>query len=241
VPPASKAHRNKSELEEQNGSSIPMAHLDGSLSWQGCRLRTGCSARAPSVPTAERTAQRSDLAKAQPRKGGQFASSKPALEKKRKHREGEEILQEKLEQQIAKHKEEVALLNATSLTSLQKLTDQLAAKETLIRSLRAKSIARTITRVGTSSQPKPFKKKLASGASKVIKKRLADILQTFLDRRYEKGAQPQTLLSHFEQHPDLYKQVVEAIKDTSVSLTSFLEACEARPDWLNPIRREVVA
>jgi hypothetical protein len=64
---------------------------------------------------------------------------------------------EKLEQQIAKHKEEVALLNATSLTSLQKLTYQLAAKETLIKSLRAKSIARTITRVGTSSQPKPFK------------------------------------------------------------------------------------
>jgi hypothetical protein len=39
----------------------------------------------------------------------------------------------------------------------------------------------------------------------------------------------------------MYKQTVEAIKDTSVSLTSFLEACEAHPDWLNPIRREVVA
>jgi hypothetical protein len=167
-----------------------MAHLDGSLSWQGCRLRTGCSASTPSVPTAQRTAQRSDLVKVQARKGGQFASSKPALERKRKHREGDEILQEKLDKQIAKHKEEVALLNATSLTSLQKLTDQLAAKETLIRSLRAKSRAKAITQVGTSSRPKPFEKKLASGTSRVTKKWLADILQAFLDRRCEKAAQP---------------------------------------------------
>jgi hypothetical protein len=72
-----------------------MAHLDGSLSWQGCRLRASCSASTQSVPTAERTAQRSDLANAQPRKGGQFASSRLALERKRNHKEGDEILQEK--------------------------------------------------------------------------------------------------------------------------------------------------
>jgi hypothetical protein len=35
--------------------------------------------------------------------------------------------------------------------------------------------------------------------------------------------------------------VVEAIKDTSVSLTTFLDACEADPDWLNSFRRETVA
>lgn len=96
------------------------------------------------------------------------------LRGKGKHREGEEILQEKLEQHIARHKEDVARLNATSSASLQKLTEQLAAKETQIKSLRAKSIASAITRVGTNSQPKPSEKKLAGGTSRVTKKRLAE-------------------------------------------------------------------
>jgi septal ring factor EnvC (AmiA/AmiB activator) len=113
-----------------------MAHLDGSLSWQGCWLRTGCSA-APSAVAVASTAGRSDLAKAQARKGGQFTSSKFAAERKRKHRDNKEILQDKLEQQIAKHKEEVTILKATSIASLQKLTAQLAVKETLIRSLKS--------------------------------------------------------------------------------------------------------
>jgi hypothetical protein len=216
-----------------------MAHLDGSLSWQGCRLRTGCSAAPLTVAVA--TADRSDLAKAQARKGGQFASTKPAAERKRKHRDNEDILQDRLEQQIARHKEEITILNATSLASLQKLTAQLAEKETLIRSLRAKNIAKTITRVGTDTDTEPARKKLAGGQSTSTKKRLANILQAFLDRIYNKEAQPQALLSHFERNPDLYKLVVEAIKKDTVSLSSFLAACETHPDWLNPIRKEVVA
>lgn len=186
------------------------------------------------------TAGRSDLAKAQARKGGQFTSSKPAAERKRKHRDNEEILEDKLEQQIAKHKEEVIISKATSIASLQKLTAQLAEKETLIRSLRAKNIAKAITRVGTDIDNEPARKKLAGGQSRSTKKRLANILQAFLDRKYNKEAQPQTLLSHFQQHPDLYKQIVEAIKEDTVSLSSFLAACETHPDWLNSIRREVV-
>lgn len=214
-----------------------MSHLEGNLSWQVRKLRTGCSPTSI-APEAQRIARRSDLAKAQPRSGGQFASSIPAGQRKRKHREGEEILQEKLDQQSARHKEEVALLTAAS-ANLQNIKDQLAAKETIIRSLRAKSIASAITKI--SSESEPPKKKLAGGNSKITRKRLADTLQAFLDRRYKKAAQPQTLLTHFEQNPDLYKEVVQAIKEDSVSLASFLKACETHPDWLNPIRREVVA
>jgi hypothetical protein len=74
----------------------------------------------------------------------------------------------------------------------------------------------------------------------VTKKRLAQILQAFLDKRYEKEAQPKALLFHFQGNPEQYKLIFESIKEESVSLTSFLAACKSHPEWLNPIRREVV-
>lgn len=51
-----------------------MSHLEGNLSWQVRKLRTGCSPTSI-APEAQQIARRSDLAKAQPRSGGQFASS----------------------------------------------------------------------------------------------------------------------------------------------------------------------
>jgi hypothetical protein len=120
------------------------------------------------------------------------------------------------------------------------LNAQLAQKTILIRSLGAKA-ANTRANLGDPDSAQPAsQKKLQGGETRVIKKRLARILQAFLDKRYEKEAQPKALLSHFQRNPEQYKLILESIKEESVSLTSFLAACESHPEWLNPIRREVV-
>jgi hypothetical protein len=124
------------------------------LAWQVRRARLGCT--PTEEPTAVLKADKADIAKAKPTKAGQFISQRATASNKRQKREAEEVLQEKLDNHIAEHKEEVKKLKAASSTALHFLNAQLAQKTTLIRSIRAKA-ANTHANLGEahSAQPAP--------------------------------------------------------------------------------------
>jgi hypothetical protein len=211
-----------------------MAHLSGELSWVVKRTRTGCT------PQEKQTAARQVIAVAKPRVSGKFVKLKPTTQDdgKRKRSESEEELHNQLRKQAAEHKEHIARLQSESAETLANLNKKLAEKETLIRSLRAKSHL-------PATEPAPIvpslNRRLLGGKTQKTKKRLADVLQTFIDQTYDTAAQPQALLAHFERHPELYKLIIDKILGEGVTLSSFLTACDTNPEWLNPVRREVVA
>jgi hypothetical protein len=211
-----------------------MAHIAGELCWIIKRQRSGSTQSAP-LTAQQLTAQN------KPRVAGRFQkATQPARERKRK-REEVDILQEKLNTIIVEHKTIVADLKSSSETTLHNLSTQLAEKDTIIRRLRAKTRVQNPTADPATEVPTAPVRKLLGGESRVTKKKLATVLQSFFDRRFEKEAQASALLAHFEQNPDLYQKVIAKIQVQERDLDSFLAVCESNPTWVNHIRREVVS
>jgi hypothetical protein len=217
-----------------------MAHLEGSLTWTVQGTRTGCAAKDKCK------AAKAAIARSKPRGGGgQFLVEKPepAVGDKKKHRASEESMQAKLDKHIAEHKEEVTNLKAINSSTLQSLQVQIAEKDRLVRSLRAQLRIQATNQTQPSAAQglvQPPSRKLLGGNTRVTKKKLSDTLQNFLERRYEQEAQAEALLSHYQRHPALYNLVKAKILEDNTNLTTFLAACQTHPEWLNPIRREVV-
>jgi hypothetical protein len=78
---------------------------------------------------------------------------------------------------------------------------------------------------------------LTGGLSAPTQRRLAAELENFLLLKFATtAARDQALYKHFQRFPNRYT----AITDHGLSLAGFQKACAENPEWVHPIRREVV-
>jgi hypothetical protein len=205
---------------------------EGELSWAAYQRR-----RSTCICLQDKTRKvRTEIASSKPRLGGQFTKPKayvpPRAQEEREER-AEKVLQKRLDRQIAESKQELEALKSAHAQALANLNDQLAKKTTTIRSLRAQ------IRLSKTDQPKEEaeeSRKIQGGTSAPTRKKLADELHSFLNKRFLKPAQKQALFEHFQRHPTLYTPIL----NQGLTHATFQKACEENPDWLSPIRREVV-
>jgi hypothetical protein len=79
---------------------------------------------------------------------------------------------------------------------------------------------------------------LTSGISAPTQRRLAAELENFLGLKFAiQEARNQALYEHFTRFSNRYT----AITAHGLSLAGFQKACEDNPNWVHPIRREVIS
>jgi cell division protein ZapA (FtsZ GTPase activity inhibitor) len=198
------------------------------FTWAGQRSRTACAtAIAGKVVRAERAA-------AQPRTLGRFKKAAPTVLPDRSATERaqrrEEVLQSRLDKQIAESREYIANLQTQHAQALANLNTQLCYKKSEVNSLRAKL---RLVKPNIERKIRP----LTDGVSAPTQRRLASEIEKFLNLKFAtSAARDQALYQRFQRNPHRYK----AILAHGLTLGGFKRACEDHPEWVQPIRREVV-
>jgi hypothetical protein len=196
--------------------------------WAQQRSRTACAQHfASKIVRAEKAAS-------QPRTLGRFVKTAPTLLPERTAAERaarrEEVLQSRLDKHISESKERIAHLQAQHSQALANLNQQLSLTTAEVRSLRARL---RLTRPSIERRVTP----LTDGVSAPTQRKVAAELESFLLLKFATtAARDQALYEHFIRLSNRYT----AITAHGLTLAGFQKACEENPEWVHPIRREVI-
>jgi hypothetical protein len=201
------------------------------LTWATHRSRTACAkAQAAKIIRAEIVAAKS-------RVGGQFVketkrdgpSVRTPAERAEKR---EEVLQSKFDKYIVETRNQIAELKAQHANALYVVKRQLEIRSKEVVALKVKlRLARPSLTTTTTARP------LLGGNSAPTQRRIAAELGNFLEHKFATAeARKQALYEHFQRNPHMYTAIIAH----GITLAGFHSVCRQNPEWVNPIRREVI-
>lgn len=196
--------------------------------------RAGQRSRTASSKAIASKVVRAEKAEAQPRTLDRFTKAAPTLFPDRspaeRARKREEVLRSKLDKHIAEAKEQITILQSQHAQALANINAQLSHKKTEVRSLRA---SLRLVKPSIDRRVRP----LTGGLSAPTQRKLATELENFLLLNFATtAAQNQALYEHFLRFPNRYTSITAH----GLSLAGFQKACSDNPEWVHPIRREVI-